>query len=145
MNVNWFESIKVGILETIKDPESPKARKSDCYANCAKFINKNKSEDYSILIYGFKGTPFHGVVVDNKNNNILVDTFENKRKSGAEEQIVYNDGHKEIKLDLMERLESSLWCKKINEVEFPKVEFPKVEVKDVKNINPNTKFSKVRH
>jgi len=121
MNNNLLNHIKKSILETIKNPESPNARKSDCYANCGQFIHNNKKGDYSIMIYGYKGNPMHGVVIDNKNDEIVVDTFASKRKSKEGEEIVYHDGHKEIKLEVIEKMSNGLWNDHIEELDFPKI------------------------
>ena len=121
MNNNLLNHIKKSILETIKDPNSPDARKTDCYANCGQFIHNNKEGNYSIMIYGYKGNPMHGVVIDNKNDEIVVDTFASKRKGKEGEEIIYHDGHKEIKLEVIEKMSNGLWNDRIEELDFPDI------------------------
>ena len=136
MNNNLLNHIKKSILETIKDPDSPDARKSDCYANCGQFIHNNKDGDYSIMIYGYKGNPMHGIVIDNKNDEIVVDTFASKRKGKEGDEIIYHDGHKEIKLEVIEKMSSSLWNDRIEELDFPEIQSFKEEKKS--NIKRNS-------
>ena len=121
MNNNLLNHIKKSILETIKDPNSPDARKTDCYANCGQFIHNNKEGNYSIMIYGYKGNPMHGVGIDNKNDEIVVDTFASKRKGKEGEEIIYHDGHKEIKLEVIEKMSNGLWNDRIEELDFPDI------------------------
>lgn len=139
MNNKRVEQIKDSILKTIQDPNSPDARKADCYASCAKFINKYQSEDYSVVIYGYEGYPFHGIVINNKNNEILIDTFESKRVERKDNEITYNDGNKEIKLSMIEKMDNSLWKNMINEIEMPDVVLKSKESVD-KNTTPRNKI-----
>jgi len=136
MNNNLLNHIKKSILETIKDPSSPDARKTDCYANCGQFIHNNTDGDYSIVIYGYKGNPMHGIVIDNKNDEIVVDTFASKRKGKEGEEIIYHDGHKEIKLEVIEKMSSGLWNDRIEELDFPEIQSFKGEKKS--NIKRNS-------
>lgn len=136
MNNNLLNHIKKSILETIKDPSSPDARKTDCYANCGQFIHNNTDGDYSIVIYGYKGNPMHGIVIDNKNDEIVVDTFASKRKGKEGEEIIYHDGHKEIKLEVIEKMSNGLWNDRIEELDFPDIgELKKKEIPERKTEN----------
>lgn len=136
MNKNLLNHIKKSILETIKDPNSPDARKTDCYANCGQFIHNNTDGDYSIVIYGYKGNPMHGIVIDNENDEIVVDTFASKRKGKEGEEIIYHDGHKEIKLEVIEKMSNGLWNDRIEELDFPDVgELKKKEAPERKTEN----------